>query len=146
MSEYHAVKTQFKDPDALIEALEEVKCGTSDIVVERHENAVALKDFRGKQTHYLNATGDIANIIVRRQYVKGMSNDLGFVKDVDGYYVAMISEYDSSNGLNGNWQVALKKSYSEKVLIKTASKQGFKYIGATHVNGKKQFKWLDMRG
>jgi hypothetical protein len=145
MSEYHAVKTAYKDPEVLIEALTELKVGAGDVEVEFHEVAQPLLDFRGRQTHYVSSTGDVANIIVRRKYVKGMSNDLGFVRTADGTFTALISEYDSGLGCTPEWQLALKKLVGEKALLKTAKKMGLKYIGTTVVNGKKQIKWLDQR-
>lgn len=129
----------------MVEALKEVRVGKDEIEVEVHVSAAPLLDFQGRQTHYVTATGDVANIIVRRKYVKGWSNDLGFVRDVDGSYIALISEYDGNKSCGPEWQLALKKSYGEKVLIKTAQKQGFRYLGKEKVNGKTQIKWLDIR-
>lgn len=146
MSEYHSVKTAFKDPEALVESLKEVRVGVDNIEVEVHDTAQPLLDFRGHQTKYLMQDGDRANIIVRRKYVKGMSNDLGFYRNEDGSYTALISEYDSGVGCTPEWMISLKKVYGEKVLLKTAKKMGLKYLGTEIKNGKKQIKWLDMRG
>lgn len=147
MSEYHIRKTQFKDAASLIAALKDVKVGCSDIEVEVHEVPQALLDFRGNRTHYVTASGDVAHIIVRRKYVKGMSNDLGFVRNADGTYEALISEYDSTVGCDDKWMKSLKTSYVTHYSAKLASKQGLKMLGTpTVVNGKTQIKFLDMRG
>lgn len=141
MSEYHELKTEYKDPGALVEALGEMGYTT----VEQHETAQPLVDYRGNQTRYIDKiNGDRANIIVRRKFVGGAANDLGFLRKEDGTYSAMISEYDSGKH-NKGWLNRLKKSYTEKVVIKTAAKQGFKFLGKKVVNNKVQLQWLDTR-
>jgi hypothetical protein len=140
MSEYHEVKTEYKDGDALVQALGEMGYTT----VEVHETPQPLVDYRGNQTHYVDKTGDKANIIVRRKFVGGAANDLGFIKKPDGSFGAMISQYDSSKH-NAGWLKNLKKNYTEKVVIKTAAKSGFKYLGKKIVNNKAQLQWLDTR-
>ena len=142
MSEYHEVKTEYKDGEALVEALGELGYKT----VEVHETPQQLIDYRGNPTRYIDKSGDKANIIVRRQFVGSAANDLGFLRKPDGSYSAMISEYDSGKH-NKSWLLNLKKNYGEKVLIKTAAKQGFKYLGKKPIEGTKkfQFQWLDTR-
>lgn len=87
---------------------------------------------------------ETANIIVRRRFVGTAANDLGFVKSPDGSYSAIVSEFDSSKH-NQNWFNGLKRSYTEKVAVKTAAKNGFKYLGKKIVAGKIQIQWLDTR-
>lgn len=112
--------------------------------VEDHENPQQLIDFCGRPTRYLDKNGDKANIIVRRKYVGGAANDLGFVKKADGTYGAIISEFDTGKH-NKQWLNNLKKAYTEKVGIKTAAKNGFKFLGKKIVNNKVQLQWLDTR-
>lgn len=112
--------------------------------VEDHENPQQLIDFCGRPTRYLDKNGDKANIIVRRKYVGGSANDLGFVKKADGTYGAIISEFDTGKH-NKQWLNNLKKAYTEKVGIKTAAKNGFKFLGKKIVNNKVQLQWLDTR-
>jgi hypothetical protein len=141
MSEYAKVKTQFKDLECLLAALKEVGYDN----VEVHENAERLVDFQGRQTHYTDATGDTANVIVRRKYVGGAANDLGFLKGADGSYSAMVSAYDSHRH-NEQWFGKLKAKYAEKFVAKEAKRQGMKlYSPARLVNGKKVIQYLDMR-
>ncbi len=85
-----------------------------------------------------------ANIIVRRQYVGSAANDLGFIKAEDGTYSAIVSAYDSGKH-NAQWFTGLKRAYVERVDIKTAQKQGFKYLGKKIVNNKIQLQFLDTR-
>ena len=102
-------------------------------------------DFQGRQTHYTDANGDTANVIVRRKYVGGAANDLGFLKNADGSYAALVSQYDSHRH-NEKWFGTLKAKYAEKFVAKEAKRQGMKlYSPARLVNGKKVIQYLDMR-
>lgn len=139
MSKYHAVKTQFKDRDSLVEALQEIKCGTGEIQVEVHDTAQQLFDFQNRPTYYVNKNGDKANVIVRRQYVVGASNDIGFVQGADGTYSALISEYDSRRH-GSEWVKNLTKSYTEKAGLKRAKKLGFKVLKKETVGKKIQYQ------
>ena len=141
MSEYHELKTEYKDGDALVQALGEMGYTS----VEVHEKAQPLVDYHGRQTRYTDkVNGDTAHIIVRRKFVGAAANDLGFLKKPDGTYSAMISAYDSHKH-NKSWLNNLKKNYTEKVVIKTAAKQGFKFLGKKVVNNKVQLQWMDTR-
>lgn len=134
MSAYHTLKTQYKDRDCLVEALYEVGYTT----VEVHEVAANLYGYHG------DMRAQRANVIVRRKFVGAAANDLGFVKGEGGMYNAIVSEYDSGKH-DTTWFNNLKKSYTEKVGMKTALKNGFKFLGKSIVNGKPQLKWLDAR-
>ena len=140
MSEYHAQKTEYKDGACLVEALKEQ--GYSE--VEVHEVATQLFDWHGRKTTYLDKTGDKANIIVRRHIVGGAANDLGFRKSADGTYEAIVSQYDSGKH-NTKWFGQLKAKYAEKVDMKTAAKNGLRFLGRKVVNGKVQLQFLDPR-
>ena len=140
MSEYHELKTEYKDRDCLVEALNDAGYKT----VEVSETPLPLYDYTGRQTHYLDKTGDKANVIVRRKYIGGMPNDLGFAKQADGTYSAIVSDYDSSKH-NKGWFNNLRKSYVEKVDIKTAAKQGFKFLRKENVGKKVVLRFLDTR-
>ena len=143
MSEYRKSTTNCKDRECLIDAL--VEMGYKREHIEVHEEAQQLYDFQGRRTHYLDKTGDKANVIVRREHVGGAANDLGFKLNPEtGTYDAVISDYDSSKH-SQKWLAGLKTNYSEKNLIKTAKKQGFKYLGKKVVEGKVQLQWLDTR-
>ncbi len=113
--------------------------------IEIHDDAKQLFDYCGRATHYLDKTGDKANIIVRRQHVGGSANDLGFKYNAaTGTYDAIISDYDTGKH-NAKWLSGLKVNYTEKAYIKSAKKQGFKYLGKKTVNGKIQIQWMDVR-
>lgn len=123
MSQYTEQKTQITDADILKECLKEKGYGT----VEQHEKPQPLVDFCGKQTKYLDPTGDKAELIVRRQYVGGAANDIGFKKNADGTFGAVISQYDTHKH-NAEWMADLKKRYAEKKIMKTAKKAGLIFV------------------
>ena len=148
MSEYHAQTTVFKDQECLVKAL--IDCGYSEKDIEIHEQPQQLFDYVGRKTTYLDKTGDKANVIIRRNKIGyGSANDLGFrFNTVTGTYEAIVSEFDSGThhwGANSDRMKKLKSGYAEHNLIKTAKKQGFKYLGKKVVNGKLQIQWLDAR-
>jgi len=134
MSAYHTQKTQYKDKDALVAALGDMGYQT----VECHEVATNLYGYHG------DMRSQKANIIVRRNFIGNAANDLGFVKVEDGTYSAIISAFDSGKH-DAEWLKGLKRAYVEKVDIKTAANQGFKYLGKKIVAGKVQLQFMDNR-
>lgn len=137
MSEYAAYKTEYKDKECLIKALN----GMGYDKVEDHEVAQQLYDYHGRATHYTDAKGDKANIIVRRNNVGTAANDLGFLKKEDGSYSAMISQYDTHKH-NATWLEGLKKNYAEARHMKTGKQLGLKFLGKKTINGKVQLQFM----
>lgn len=137
MSQFTEQQTQITDATILKECLAEKGYPT----VEHTEQPQPLLDFQGKQTKYLDKNGDKAEIIIRRKYVPGMSNDIGFKKNTDGTFSAIISQYDKSHH-NDSWMIDLKKKYAEKKIMKTAKKSGLTFVSkkvATDGSFKMQF-------
>ena len=131
MSAYATLETIYKDRDCLVAALAEQGYTT----VEVHDEAQALVDYHG------DMRTQKANIIVRRQYVGGSSNDLGFVKKEDGTYAAIVSDFDSLKH-DTKWFAGLKRSYTDKVTTKAAKKMGLILHSRQVVNGKLIVKYL----
>ncbi len=104
MSLYCQVETQFKNQDALVAALMETGKWTKE--------QVYVCAFAQKLIGY---KGDLreeaAHIIIRRQNIGSMSNDMGFVKNPDGTYSAIISEFDKVKH-NDAWLKQLKGNYA----------------------------------
>ena len=141
MSEYAQYPAEYKDKECLIKAL--VENGYAESQIEVHENPQDLFDYHGRKTTYLDKTGDKAEIIVRRKYVGGAANDLGFRKDAQGRYAPIISQYDSGKH-NTNWLNSLKKNYTEAVTHKEAKRKGLRFHSKTVVNGKTVIKYLQV--
>ena len=109
--------------------------------VEVHDTAQQLVDYHGQATTDLDASGDKANVIFRRNFVGGAANDLGFVKGADGKYSAIASHSDSVKH-SAKWFNKLKDHYNDKVTTKEAKRQGLKLHSRTVVNGKLIVKYL----
>jgi hypothetical protein len=104
MSRYCTVKTQFKDGRALVQALMETGNWT-EAQIEINNVPQNLFGYKG------DMRTEKAHIIIRRLHVGEYSNDIGFVKDEDGCYVAIISSYDK--GKYGEaWNKQLKGNYA----------------------------------
>jgi Protein of unknown function (DUF1257) len=58
---------------------------------------------------------ETAEIVIRRQYVGSLSNDIGFVRTPDGF-VPVVSEYDQRAVHGGQFLVKLRTAYSERVV------------------------------
>jgi hypothetical protein len=114
MSHFTTIKTQIKDTGALVKALADVGFKT----VEVHAEAQHLYGYQG------DIRPQTAEVIVRRRYIGGLSNDMGFKQQVDGTFEAMISDYDQTR-YSQAWLNRLTQRYAYHALIATAPTQGF---------------------
>lgn len=133
MSKYSENKTSFKDVDLLIQAL--VDCGYPREVIEVHETAQHLIGYHGDKR------AETAEVIIRRAHVGSASNDIGFKRNADGTYGAIISEYDSGKH-NDRWMAKLKTSYTEHGIRRTAAKQGLRFVGTSMNGSKRQLQFV----
>lgn len=118
MSAYTEQKTQITDADVLKECLKEKGYPT----VEQHDSAQQLVGYHGDKRQ------QTAEIIIRRTHISGSSNDIGFKKQADGTFDAVISDFDK--GKHGApWMSDLKKRYAEKKIMKTAKSHGMTFVG-----------------
>lgn len=130
MSKYTTVTTKFSDVKVLCSALEEM--GFSP---EVHETAVHLYDYRGYNRP------DLAEIVIPRAQVGFAANDIGFKRQANGNYTAIISEYDL--GAHGaKWQGELARRYQTINAKKLASRAGLRCIGSKIVNGAVELQFL----
>ncbi len=106
----------FKDRECLLNALSE--CGYSE--VEEGE-ALSLYGYQGDRRP------ETANIVVRRKFIGGASNDLGFQK-TDAGYVPVISEFDQRTMMQGKFLIALRTNYN----LKSAEKLARSLRGTLH--------------
>jgi hypothetical protein len=114
MSHFTCIKTQIKNQTALIQALADVGFKT----VEVHETAQHLYGFQG------DVREQTAEVIIRRQYIGRASNDIGFKRQEDGQFEAIISEYDQHK-YSQQWLKGLTQRYGYHALMATAPAQGF---------------------
>ncbi len=114
MSHFTAIKTQIKDATALIKALADV--GFKE--VEVNETAQHLYGFQG------DMRSQTAEVIIRRMHVGGASNDIGFQRQSNGTFEAIISEYDRRK-YSQTWLNQVTQRYGYHALMSTAATQGF---------------------
>ena len=117
MSKYMTfTRAAFKDRECLLNALSE--CGYSE--VEEGE-ALSLYGYQGDRRP------ETANIVVRRKFIGGASNDLGFQK-TDAGYIPIISEFDQRTMMQGKFLIALRTNYN----LKSAEKLARSLRGTLH--------------
>ena len=140
MSAYSTNETQFKDRDLLVKAL--VECGFTADKVELHNTAQQLIDYRGQATTYTDVNGDKAEVIIRRKFVGGAANDIGFKRGTNGNFSAIISQYDRGCGYNQAWLGKLSAAYARNAIMQKAAKQGLRFAGTTKKDGKTQLAFV----
>lgn len=125
MSSYTEQTTMITDGALLTECLKEK--GIKE--VEQHaepQNLVGYQNDKREQK---------AEIIIRKKHVGSSSNDIGFQKQSDGTYKAIISQFDKGR-YNDAWMADLKKLYAEKKIHQVAKRNGMQFIGKKQgVNG-----------
>lgn len=90
MSKYLKIAVKFQSEAALVQALEDA-CTEFGITYEHHDQPQTLYDWHGE------ARPEKAEYIIRRRNVGGAANDMGFARQADGTFGAIISQYDSGS-------------------------------------------------
>lgn len=125
MSAYRELETNMTDVDCLKDSLKEMKLKSNKPCEPQvHEEPQQLVGFQGDKRQQK------AEIVIPRSQVGGASNDIGFARDKDGNFKAIISSYDS-HYYNQKWLQELKTKYAEKKVMKTAGKAGLFFKGRT---------------
>lgn len=123
ISKYTVIETEFKDPDCLVQALIEI----GYTATKQHEKAQHL-------VGYLGDTRDqTAEIVIPRATKGGLgssSNDLGFKRQANGAYKALISEFDLGQ-VGRDFIPKLSRTYAEINTKKTALIQGLRFVQKT---------------
>ena len=88
--------------------------------VEVHDQAVALYGYQG------DVRPQKANIVVRRNFVGGAANDVGWELQEDGTYAAQISDFDRHKH-NQRWQDDLEMHYGVAQAKAAFSTEGWSY-------------------
>jgi hypothetical protein len=116
VSHFTRVKTEFKDADILMKALEDIGYKGK---VERHENPVSLAgwgDGRGVDTRY-------GEIVIRKRHLRPAYSDLGFERKRDGK-LTMWAESDFL-ARHPDFSTLLTQRYAYHATLTTLTKQGF---------------------
>jgi Protein of unknown function (DUF1257) len=120
VSHFSTVRSKISRKQNLISALEKIDGGRWKGCVEVYEEAANLYGYRGDKR------AQKSEIIIRRKHIGSSSNDIGFTRQEDGTYSAIISEYDSST-YNKRWLDSLCQTYSSEVIQDIAQEQGFNF-------------------
>jgi hypothetical protein len=126
---YCKIETQFKNELALIDALCEQ--GWTSAQIEIHQDAQNLFGYHG------DVRKEKAHIIIRRKHIGSASNDLGFVRNANGEYEAIISQYDRSR-FNDSWVAKLKQSYAFHTIARQQSVRGRTVTRERLANGRQR--------
>jgi len=129
LSEYVDIKTEFKNLDALIDALQECGGWTRE-QIETHAEPQHLYGYHGDRRE------QTAHVIVRRQFVGYAANDIGFYREPRAdKYRAVISQFD--HGRYGkDWQGRLAQSYAYHTIRRQQARMGRTVARQTLPNGK----------
>ena len=114
MSHFTAIRTEIRDINALVKALDDVGFNQ----VEVHQQAQNLYGYQG------DVREQMAEVVIRRQHIGQWSNDIGFKNQSDGTFEAIISEYDRTK-YSQQWLNELTQRYGYHTLMATAPVEGF---------------------
>ncbi|MBK4730911.1 DUF1257 domain-containing protein [Oxynema sp. CENA135] len=114
MSHFTTIQTQIKAIDPLVKALADLGFDC----VEVHQIPQPLYGYQGDRR------SQTAEVIVRRQYIGANSNDIGFKRQPDNTFEAIISEYDRQQ-YSRQWIEQLTQRYAYHQLMAEAPAQGF---------------------
>lgn len=119
MSSFRTISTNLKDTKCLEKALKE-----KGFNPEVHDTPQNLYGFQNDKRN------DTAEVIIRRKEVGSVSNDIGFKKQPDGTYKAIISSYDSIR-YNTKWLNDLTTKYNIQQVKQRAAKEGYEVSGTS---------------
>ena len=117
MSHFTVLRTQIIDAESLVKALAEM--GFTQ--VEVHQTAQYLYGYRG------DVRPQMAEVIIRRTFIGPASNDIGFKRQEDGTFDAIISDYDRAR-YSQQWLHRLTQSYAYHVARVKLEEQGFALV------------------
>lgn len=107
--------------------------------VELHKEAANLYGYQGDKRE------QTAEVIIRRAEVGGSSNDIGFKRQKDGTFEAIISDYDKSR-YNANWLKKLNQKYAYHKVTAELSDMGYEVENVVTENGKIKFRAVSVYG
>ena len=138
MSMYCSIQTQFKHLPALIASLQETKNWTKE-QIEIHAEPQTLYG------HHGDARKEDAHIIIRRKNIGSASNDIGFLRNPDGTYQAIISEYDKRQGYGDKFIAQLKQNYAYHTIKSQQELRGRSVHREKFKNGKQRITISNLR-
>ena len=118
MSKYEETVTVLGHEDYLVEALNEL-----GYAPEVCREGAALYGYQGDERP------ERAHVVIRRNQLDSASNDIGFRRDADGVYRAIVSEYDRRLGFDEVWLGRVTQAYKERQTMAAAKARGYVFQG-----------------
>jgi hypothetical protein len=118
VSAYGEFETTIREQIFLEEALTEM-----GYRVETHPEGAALIGYHGEERP------ERAEVIIRRAQLDSASNDIGFARENNGRFRAIVSEYDRSIGYDDRWLGKVHQHYKEKQTMTMAQAKGYIFRG-----------------
>ncbi len=114
MSKYGLSQTVLREERYLVEALKEM-----GYEVEVHTEGAQLNSY------YAEQEAKAANIILRRQHLRGACGDVGFARQPDGRLTLIADELDAYHGYGEKWLGRVQQLYKEKQTLAMARARGY---------------------
>ena len=114
MSKYGEIHTSLREEKYLLEALTEM-----GYQVEAHCEGAPLNSY------YSDQEAKVANVIIRRDQLRGAYGDVGFVRQPDGQFAMIKDELDEYRGYGARWLGRVQQIYKEKQTLATARAKGY---------------------
>jgi hypothetical protein len=118
MSKYGVNQTVLREEKYLVEALKEM-----GYEVEVHSEGVNLNSY------YAEQEAKVANIIIRRDQLRGAYGDVGFVRQPDSQLAVIKDELDEYRGYGARWVGRVQQIYKEKQTLAMAKAKGYTLKG-----------------
>ena len=118
MSKYGETQTVLREGRYLVEALKEM-----GYEVEVHPEGAQLNSYYSEQE------AKAANIIIRRQHLRGAYGDIGFTRQPDGQFAMVKDELDEHRGYGAKWVGRVQQLYKEKQTLAMARAKGYTLKG-----------------
>ncbi len=114
MSKYSVNQTVLREEKYLVEALKEMGYET-----EVHPEGAPLNSY------YSDQEAKVANIIIRRDQLRGAYGDVGFVRQPDAQFAVIKDELDEYRGYGARWLGRVQQLYKEKQTLAMARTKGY---------------------
>ena len=123
MSKYGLTQTVLREEKYLVEALKEM-----GYEIEVHPEGAQLNSYYSEQE------GKLANIVIRRQHLRGAYGDIGFARQSDGRLTLIADELDQYHGYGTKWLGRVQQLYKEKQTLAMARARGYIFKGREVIN------------
>lgn len=117
MSHYSVVRTRMTDASLLAKALADLGFDNAEV----HAAPQPLIGVGGGQRE------QTAEVIIRRQYLGRLSNDIGFKRGTDGSFEGIISDYDLQK-YSHSWLQGLVRRYAYHAARSKLEEKGFDLV------------------